>query len=208
MAILLINLVLAGTAEPKPNVLLIVCDDLNDYVEPFGGHPQVKTPHMKRLAQAGVRFMQAHCNIPICNPSRASFLTGLYPHTSQCYGFEKWDGYEVLKNSRTMMDHFRQNGYHALGTGKLMHNRGEKEWTNLALSPDHAQQLASFRKKLLARIPESKPRPTPEKSSGQIKRDAYFKKHPEADTNKNGVLTWQEYQVHKKTQNVSKMKEK
>ena len=54
------------------NVVLIVCDDLNDYVGPFGGHPQVKTPHMNSLAETGVWFSQAHCNIPICNPSRAS----------------------------------------------------------------------------------------------------------------------------------------
>lgn len=125
-------------AKQKPNVVLIVCDDLNDYLETFGGHPQIKTPNITRLAQSGVSFLQAHCNIPICNPSRASFLTGLYPHTSQCYGFGQWDGYEVLKNSRTLMDHFRQNGYHALGTGKLMHNRAEKEWSEFGNSADYS----------------------------------------------------------------------
>jgi iduronate 2-sulfatase len=124
-------------AAQKPNVILIVCDDLNDYIEPLAGHPQVKTPQMTRLAEGGVSFRQAHCTIAICNPSRASFLTGLYPHTSQCYGFEKWDGYEVLKNSRTMMDHFRKNGYHALGTGKLMHNRGQKEWSEFGNPADY-----------------------------------------------------------------------
>ncbi len=124
-------------ARRKPNVILLVCDDLNDYVEPFGGHPQVKTPNIKRMAESGVSFKQAHCTIPICNPSRASFLTGLYPHTSTCYGFEKWDGYEVLKNSRTMMDHFRQNGYHSLGTGKIMHNRGEQEWSEFGNLVDY-----------------------------------------------------------------------
>ncbi|VGO19750.1 sulfatase [Pontiella sulfatireligans] len=128
---------LSVIAAPKPNVILIVCDDLNDYVEPFGGHPQVKTPNMKRLAESGVSFKQAHCTVPICNPSRASFLTGLYPHTSQCYGFDNWDGYEVLKNSRTIMDHFRQNGYYALGTGKLMHSRGEKEWNEFGYAADY-----------------------------------------------------------------------
>ena len=61
----------------KPNVLLIVCDDLNDYVETLGGHPQTKTPHLRKLIESGVSFTQAHCNIPICNPSRASFATCL-----------------------------------------------------------------------------------------------------------------------------------
>ena len=112
----------------QPNVILIVCDDLNDYVEGFGGHPQTKTPNIRRLATTGVSFLQAHCNIPICGPSRASLFTGIYPHNSGCYGFVKWDGYEVLRNSRTLMDHFRANGYETLGTGKLMHHMVRKEW--------------------------------------------------------------------------------
>ena len=108
-------------AASRPNVILIICDDLNDYIQGFEGHPQAKTPNILRLAQSGVTFTQAHCNIPICGPSRASLFTGIYPHNSGCFGFTKWDGYEVLKNSRTMMDHFRENGYQTLGTGKLMH---------------------------------------------------------------------------------------
>ena len=115
-------------AAEKPNVILIVCDDLNDYVEGFGGHPNAVTPNMARLAASGVSFTQAHCNIPICGPSRASLFTGIYPHNSGCYGFTKWDTYEVLKNSRTIMAHFRANGYQTLGTGKLMHHMVRQEW--------------------------------------------------------------------------------
>ncbi|MDF1852445.1 MAG: sulfatase [Verrucomicrobiales bacterium] len=118
----------APAGEKKPNVLLIVCDDLNDYVETLGGHPQAATPNLTRLIESGVSFTQAHCNIPICNPSRASFMTGIYPHTSQVFGFENWDENEVLQNSRTLMAHFRAHGYRALGTGKVMHNRDKKEW--------------------------------------------------------------------------------
>lgn len=116
------------TAAEKPNVLLIVCDDLNDYIEGLGGHPQAQTPNIERLSDSGVSFKQAHCNIPICAPSRSSFLTGLYPHTSRNFGFDRWDQNEVLQNSRTMMDHFRANGYHTLGTGKLMHHLNRREW--------------------------------------------------------------------------------
>ena len=115
-------------AAERPNVILIICDDLNDYVEGFGGHPDAQTPNMARLARSGMSFTQAHCNIPICGPSRASLFTGIYPHNSGCFGFERWDGYEVLKNSRTIMDYFRANGYHTLGTGKLMHHMVRKEW--------------------------------------------------------------------------------
>ena len=126
-----------AAAKDRPNVLLIVCDDLNDYIETLGGHPQARTPNIRRLIGSGVSFTQAHCNIPICNPSRASFLTGLYPHTSGCYGFDRWDGYEVLKNSRTVMAHFRYHGYHALGTGKVMHNRGRDQWSEFGYLSDY-----------------------------------------------------------------------
>ena len=127
----------AAWAISRPNVILIICDDLNDYVEGFGGHPQAKTPNMARLAHSGVTFTQAHCNIPICGPSRASLFTGIYPHNSGCFGFTKWDGYEVLKNSRTIMDHFRENDYQTLGTGKLMHHMVRKEWKNFGNLSDY-----------------------------------------------------------------------
>ena len=121
----------------QPNVILIICDDLNDYVDGFGGHPQAFTPNMKRLAKSGVAFTQAHCNIPICGPSRASMFTGIYPHHSGCFGFTNWDGYEVLKNSRTMMDHFRAHGYQTLGTGKLMHHMVRGEWETFGNKADY-----------------------------------------------------------------------
>jgi iduronate 2-sulfatase len=124
-------------AAEKPNVILIVCDDLNDYVEGFGGHPNAATPNMARLTASGVSFTQAHCNIPICGPSRASLFTGIYPHNSGCYGFTKWDTYQVLKNSRTIMDHFRANGYRTLGTGKLMHHMVRQEWEQYGNPADY-----------------------------------------------------------------------
>ncbi|MEC7376253.1 MAG: sulfatase-like hydrolase/transferase, partial [Pseudomonadota bacterium] len=123
--------------DKRPNVILIICDDLNDYVEGCGGHPQARTPNISRLSKSGVSFTQAHCNIPICGPSRASFFTGIYPHHSLCYGFDRWDKYPVLKNSRTIMDHFRANGYHTLGTGKLMHHLVRKEWEDYGNPSDY-----------------------------------------------------------------------
>ena len=124
-------------AADRPNVILIICDDLNDYIEGYAGHPNSLTPNMARLARSGVRFTQAHCNIPICGPSRASLFTGIYPHHSGCYGFTKWNTYEVLQNSRTMMDHFRANGYRTLGTGKLMHHMVRQEWKQYGNPADY-----------------------------------------------------------------------
>lgn len=82
LCLLGVNLAIAGE---NPNVLLIICDDLNDYIEGLGGHPQAQTPNITRLSKSGVSFTQAHCNSPICAPSRASLFTGVYPHHSGCY---------------------------------------------------------------------------------------------------------------------------
>jgi hypothetical protein len=64
----------------KPNVVLIVCDDLNDYITgiPGGsGHPQTITPNVEKLAKSGVAFRRAYSNNPVCAPSRSSFMTGI-----------------------------------------------------------------------------------------------------------------------------------
>jgi len=121
----------------RPNVLLIVCDDLNDYVTGYNGHPQARTPHLERLAETAVSFTRAYSNNPICAPSRSSFLTGIYPHTSRNHHFAKWYGNPVLKNSRTMMDYFRENGYLVMGSGKLMHHLRREEWTEYKHAADY-----------------------------------------------------------------------
>ena len=75
-------------AQEKPNVLMIVLDDLNDYVGVLDGHPQAKTPNIDRLANEGVLFTNAHANVPVCQPSRASFMTGISPFVfTQCWEY-------------------------------------------------------------------------------------------------------------------------
>ena len=71
--------------KAQPNVLLIAIDDLNDWIGCMGGHPQAQTPNMDRLAARGVLFNNAHCQSPVCKPSRASMMTSLYPSTSGVY---------------------------------------------------------------------------------------------------------------------------
>ncbi len=128
---------LRAAERSRPNVVLIVCDDLNDYVTGLGGHPQARTPHLERLAATGVSFSRAYSNNPICAPSRSSFLTGIYPHTSRNHHFDKWYRNPVLRNSRTLMDHFKQNGYRAVGSGKLMHHPRTEEWTEFKHKADY-----------------------------------------------------------------------
>jgi choline-sulfatase len=70
----------AGAAD-KPNILFIAIDDLNDWIGALGGHPQVETPNIDRLARYGTLFANAHAQSPLCNPSRTSLMTGLRPTT-------------------------------------------------------------------------------------------------------------------------------
>ncbi len=109
----------------KPNVLFIICDDLNDSIARMGGHLQAKTPNIDRLMHRAVRFVNAQCNDPLCAPSRASLLSGLYPHTTGYLEFYHWRKNPVLANSISLMEHFKNNSYGLYCTGKLFHNHHE-----------------------------------------------------------------------------------
>jgi N-acetylglucosamine-6-sulfatase len=65
-------------AAERPNILLVVVDDLRADDLGVAGHPFVKTPHADRLARVGARFLNAFATTPLCSPSRASILTGQY----------------------------------------------------------------------------------------------------------------------------------
>ncbi|MGD9127604.1 MAG: sulfatase-like hydrolase/transferase, partial [Planctomycetia bacterium] len=72
----------AGESKPeRPNVLFIAVDDLNNWVGCMDGHPNAETPNIDRLADRGVLFTNAHCQAPLCGPSRASLFSGLLPST-------------------------------------------------------------------------------------------------------------------------------
>ncbi len=105
----------------KPNVVLIIVDDLNDMPLQPGGKPLVSTPHIDRLKASGVTFTNAHTNDPLCAPSRASMLFGLYPQTTGLYWFEDWKENGILKDSVSLHDNLRQGGYSVFGTGKVYH---------------------------------------------------------------------------------------
>lgn len=106
----------------KPNILFIAIDDLNDWVGPLNGHPQVQTPAMDRLAQRGTVFTNAHCQSPLCNSSRTSLMTGLRPSTSGIYGLAPWfRNVPALKNRVTLPQHLKKHGYHTYTTGKIFH---------------------------------------------------------------------------------------
>ena len=115
----------AGAAgPPPPNVLFIAVDDLNDWIGPLRGHPQVKTPNLDRLAQRGVTFTNAHCAAPLCNPSRAAVFSGHQPFTTGVLANDEKAIRTVRPDLVLLPQHFKAAGYRTYGTGKLLHQKG------------------------------------------------------------------------------------
>ena len=102
-----------------PNVLFLICDDLNCDIGCYD-HPLVQTPNIDRLAARGVRFERAYCQYPLCGPSRASFMTGLYPDQTHIRR-NSIHLRQTLPNVQTMSQLFRRNGYYATRIGKIYH---------------------------------------------------------------------------------------
>ena len=119
LTVLLVSIAPLSQGAEKPNVLFLICDDLNCDIGCYG-HPLVKTPNIDRLAQRGVRFDQAHCQYPLCGPSRASFMTGLYADQTLVRRNTVYIR-EHIPNVNTMSQMFRDAGYFATRIGKIYH---------------------------------------------------------------------------------------
>ncbi|MCK5000647.1 MAG: sulfatase [Anaerohalosphaera sp.] len=109
--------------KKKPNVLFIAVDDMADWPGCVGGHPDAITPNIDRLANRGVLFTNAHCVSPICGPSRASVLTGQRPETTNIYT-NKGTYSDYVPEAVALPLHFKKNGYHVAGSGKINHSLG------------------------------------------------------------------------------------
>lgn len=112
----------SGNAAEKPNFLVIIIDDLNDWVGCLGGHPQIKTPNIDKLAAKGMNFQNAHIQATYCGPSRISFLSGLHPSTPGCYNFDQYSEVKKLKNHNPFPRHFRDHEFRTFGGGKIFHH--------------------------------------------------------------------------------------
>jgi len=116
---LLCAFALNSAAAPKPNVLLLMADDLANTLGCYG-HPLAQTPHLDAFAKRAVLFERAYCQLPHCNPSRASMLSGLRPHTTRVT--DNADNlYQNLPGVVTLPHHFRRNGYATARCGKIFH---------------------------------------------------------------------------------------
>jgi uncharacterized sulfatase len=103
----------------KPNVLFIVVDDMATTLSCYGD-VLAKTPHIDRLAASGVRFDRAYNQLPLCNPTRASVMTGLRPDHTKVYDLDRHFR-DSLPDVITLPQSFQNAGYLAARVGKIYH---------------------------------------------------------------------------------------
>ena len=130
--------------KEKPDIVLIVVDDLNDWIGAMGGHPNTKTPNIDSLAAKGMLFPQAYCNAPQCRPSRLSMNHGIYPFNSGTY-FNAKSKNESKPKTPTIQKFFMENGYRVASGGKVHHGGPGKDGDALRIKPN--DPLAPWGKK-------------------------------------------------------------
>lgn len=131
----LLSLFVSAAPAAPPNVLFIAVDDLNDFPTFAQRYPDAKTPNLDKLARRGIVFTQAHCQFPLCGPSRASVMSGLMPST---LGYETHMKDEALQGrarklgTELMHSWFARNGYKTMAVGKILHNHVPKGSVDLS----------------------------------------------------------------------------
>ncbi len=109
--------------QPRENVLFIVADDLSTTLGCYGVKG-VKTPNIDKLASRGMIFNRAYCQASLCNPSRASMMTGRRPDNLGIWSNDPhFRG--IYPRIETLPGYFKANSYHAAGVGKIFHNWGQ-----------------------------------------------------------------------------------
>ena len=115
----LASISLSAFGAEKPNVLFIISDDLTATALSCYGNKVCKTPSIDRLASQGTRFTKAYCQGTYCGPSRASFMSGYYPHAIKMLGYGS--PRPAIGERATWAQHFKNNGYHTARVSKIFH---------------------------------------------------------------------------------------
>jgi arylsulfatase A-like enzyme len=117
----MVVIAIAASCRGADELLFISIDDLNDWIEPLGGHPQARTPNLTALAESGVNFGRAYTASPACNPSRMALLSGRHTYRTGLYSnYQAWR--EVMPDVLTLPAYFARHGYWTGGAGKIFHN--------------------------------------------------------------------------------------
>lgn len=127
-----------ASSADQLNVLMIAVDDLRPELNCYG-QSHIKSPHIDQLAADGVLFNRAYCQQAVCSPSRTSLLTGLRPDSTKVYDLETHFR-DTVPDVVTMMQHFKNNGYHCEGMGKIYHGGLDDE---LSWSVPHRRPTAN-----------------------------------------------------------------
>ncbi len=127
--------ILSAKAQGQYNVLFFLVDDLRSLLGCYG-HQEMHTPNIDRLAHRGTLFNRAYCQFPICNPSRASILTGLRPDTNSVQD-NNTHYRTTVPDVVTLPQHFKTHGYHTRSIGKILHGpfADSKSWSIPSWSP-------------------------------------------------------------------------
>lgn len=109
-------------AQKQPNIVMIVVDDLNDWIGPYGGNPQVITPNLDKFASKSMVFRNTSCAGPVCGPSRSALLSGFMPAKTGLYGNgHNMMNSEIVQTHATLPEYFTKNGYLTISSGKIFH---------------------------------------------------------------------------------------
>ncbi|MDA7506391.1 sulfatase [Akkermansiaceae bacterium] len=119
LPLFLLSLLGLRGAEEKMNVLFIISDDLTATALSCYGNQVCKTPNIDRLASQGTRFTKAYCQGTYCGPSRASFMSGYYPHAIKMLGYGS--PRPAIGDRATWAQHFKNSGYHTARVSKIFH---------------------------------------------------------------------------------------
>ncbi len=110
----------SSSQKNKPNILFIAVDDLRPELGCYGS-TAIKSPNIDKLAGEGMVFTRAYCQSAVCNPSRASLLTGMRPDSIRVWDL-RTDFRDNVPDIVTLPQYFKQNGYESVAIGKIYHN--------------------------------------------------------------------------------------
>jgi iduronate 2-sulfatase len=121
--------------QKQPNVLFIAVDDLRPELGCYG-QTHIHSPNIDKLAELGLTFNRAYCNIPVCGASRASILSGIRPNRTRFLDYSCRQD-EDVPGVVSLPMHFKNNGYTTVSLGKIYHhqNDGKGSWSETPWSP-------------------------------------------------------------------------